>query len=175
MMTMDQLNGMFDHLRLCHGIAMRVLEAFPEQALDRRLIAGMRTPRELAVHLYQTVRGLPEGVAAGQITDFEAGEAAVVERLADRNELLAFCRQCWDAGAAAAGRLTDEHLAAPVRTSWGAPVAGWKLISALQDEFFHHRGQLYAFLRAAGVKPPDMWDFAGNAPDYRPRVTPQPA
>jgi len=38
----------------------------------------------------------------------------------------------------------------------------------MNDEFLHHRGQLYAFARACGVEPPFMWGFADNAPEFRP-------
>src|SRR5438445_12033491 len=67
MMNSQQLRGMFEHLRMCHGVTLRAIEAFPEEALDRQLIPDMRTPKQLAVHLYQmVVQGLTEGVARGE-------------------------------------------------------------------------------------------------------------
>ena len=38
------------------------------------------------------------------------------------------------------------------------------------DEHLHHRGQLYAYLRAIGVVPPFIWSFDDNAPEYQPRA-----
>jgi len=40
----------------------------------------------------------------------------------------------------------------------------------MNDEFTHHRGQLYVFTRACGAEPPFMWGYADNAPEYRPRA-----
>ena len=38
-----------------------------------------------------------------------------------------------------------------------------------RDEYLHHRGQLYAFLRQFGIEPPMNWDFEGSAPAYQPK------
>ncbi len=175
-MNQDELRRLFAHLRICHGIAMRVIAAFPEEALDRVLVPNMRTPKQLIVHLYQTgIRSLAEGVAAGEITTKEEEEAPTVERLRTRDAVLAFCRDSWEAAERAAAGVTDAQLAGKVKTPWGAPVDAGRLMGAIGDELFHHRGQLYVFLRILGIQPPDMYDFRGNAPEYQPRTAPQPA
>jgi uncharacterized damage-inducible protein DinB len=40
----------------------------------------------------------------------------------------------------------------------------------MNEEFLHHRGQLYAYARALGVEPPMVWDFANNEPAFQPRT-----
>ena len=37
------------------------------------------------------------------------------------------------------------------------------------DEFLHHRGQLYTYVRACGAEPPFMWGFEDNAEGFQPR------
>ena len=168
MRTARELHAMFERLRLCQGITLRVIEAFPEDALHRQVIPNMRTPAELLVHMMQTtVRNIPEGVARGAFE--EPPEAPTVERLTSKEALLAFSRECWAAGEATVAAMTDAQLTGEVTVPWGAPVRGGDLMAAIRDEYLHHRGQLYAFLRAAGGVPPDMWDFRNNAPEYRPR------
>ena len=85
-------------------------------------------------------------------------------------ELLAYCKECWDASTEAVGQLTDEKLAATVETPWGFSFPGSACLGIVLDESLHHRGQFYAYLRVLGQKPPNMWDFAGNAPEYQPKA-----
>ena len=43
-----------------------------------------------------------------------------------------------------------------------------KAIHTMNDEFVHHRGQLYAYARACGGNPPFVWGHADNEPDFAP-------
>lgn len=174
-MNQQQLHDLFDQLRVRHGICLRVLEAFPEDALDRRLVAAMRTPKEIAVHVYAALRALTEGVHAGALPDFEPDEPRIAAGITSREALLAHCRREWEAAAQHVAAIGDRELQAPVTTPWGAPMPGARLCAAAYDEFLHHRGQLYVMLRVAGVAPPDAWDFKGNAPEYQPTPQSQPA
>jgi uncharacterized damage-inducible protein DinB len=45
---------------------------------------------------------------------------------------------------------------------------GWVGFSIQNDEFMHHRGQLYVMARMAGKEPPFMWGFGDNEPAFRP-------
>ena len=56
------------------------------------------------------------------------------------------------------------------KTPYGRDMAGEALMGITEDEFLHHRGQLYAFLRALGAEPPFLWDFEHNAPEYQPKA-----
>ena len=58
-----------------------------------------------------------------------------------------------------------------VATPWGT-WPGWLAVQILSDEFLHHRGQLTAYARACGGEPPFIWDFEGNAEEYRPKAQP---
>ena len=44
------------------------------------------------------------------------------------------------------------------------------MIQIIYDELLHHRGQLFAYLRAMGVEPPFMWSFEDNAVEFRPKA-----
>ena len=62
----------------------------------------------------------------------------------------------------------DEQLEGSVGNPWGMPLNGTFAMVILNDEFTHHRGQLYAYVRACGAEPPFMWGFADNDPEFRP-------
>ncbi len=169
-MTREWLDPMWHHARAKYGIYLRLLEAIPADQFSAHPVAGMRTPTQLVVHTSGSiVRDIAEGVASGTIDQGEAGEDAVADGLDTKAKVLAFARDCWDRAEAAIARVTDGQLAGPVANPWGLEIDGTFAMVILNDEFTHHRGQLYAFARACGVEPPFMWSFDANAPGFQPR------
>ena len=164
--TLDQV---WDQFRQKYGVYLRVLEAIPEDRLTTHPVAGMRSPAELAVHVSGTVvRDIAEGVAKGEITADEAGEAKTAATLDSKAALLGFARRCFEQADAAVKRIGDAELAAMVPTPWKSVWPGWVAFHVLSDEFMHHRGQLYCYARACGVEPPFMWGYADNEAEFRP-------
>ena len=170
-MNKQALDQTWDQFRQKYGVYLRTLEAIPADRYSTHPVAGMRTPAELAVHISGTcVRAIAQGVAKGQITVDEAGEDKVAAELGNKAALIAFARQCFDDASAAVARIGDAELAAMVPTPWGSSWPGAVAFHVMNDEFTHHRGQLYAFTRACGGEPPFLWGYADNAPEYRPRA-----
>jgi uncharacterized damage-inducible protein DinB len=172
-MNKQTLLRMWDHLRQANGIAMRAIALLPADKLDSHPIPNMRTPKELVVHMYDVVfKAIAEGVLRGEVEKDEiADEKKISAGIKSRDDLLKFARQSWEAAERAVASITDSNLAASVKTPWGKPFPGFVLFGITHDEFLHHRGQLYAYLRALGVEPPMMWDFDNNAPEFRPQAT----
>ena len=150
----------WDMNRMRHGIALRCVQALSDEQVNAHPIQGMRSARELVVHMYAFVRAAAESVLAGAVTMDEKPSQARVQTKAD---LLAYMEESWRAADAAFQKATDAQLAAPVSAPWGA-MPGGVMISMIPDEFIHHRGQLYCYLRQQGVEPPMVWDFEHNAP-----------
>jgi len=172
MLTQKSLAPMWDQIRQRHGIALRLIEALPADRIHDHAIPNMRTPAQLVAHLYgMVVREMTEGVVRGEIR--EVDDAKVAAGLRTHADLLAFVRESYAAAAKAVASITDAQLQGTVKTPWGMNPPGWMMISAMQDEFFHHRGQLYVFVRAMGAEPPVMWDFEHNAPEFQPKAAQQ--
>lgn len=168
-MNRQWLDGMWDHMRRKYGIYLRVLQAIPADRFDDHPIPGMRTPSQMVAHTSGSiVRDIAEGVASGTIGADEAGEDAVADGLGSKEEVLAFARRCWDRADAAVSGVGDEELAGPVENPWGMPLDGTFAMIILNEEFLHHRGQLYAYVRACGGEPPFMWGFDENAAEFQP-------
>ena len=167
-MTQNSFLAMWDHTRQLVGIALRVVDGLPESQLDSHPIPNMRTPKQLAFHQFATLRELLEGLARGDIKDADDADAA---RLRSKAELLKFCHDCWSAANRAALTITDEKLQTMVKTEWGRDVPASYIAVITTDEFLHHRGQMYVFVRALGGQVPDMWDFKQNAEEFRPAAT----
>lgn len=169
MMMKQGLTMMWDHLRQANGIALRLVASLPADKLDARPVAKMRTPKELLVHLYgSSMLSLAEGALSGEVREYD--EKAALAKIKTRDDLVRYCTDCWKASDRAIAAVTDANLGAQVKTPWGSSMPGFVCASAINDEFFHHRGQLYTYLRAFGQEVPEMWDFEHNAPEYRPKV-----
>ena len=168
-MDTAQLATTWDRLRLAHGVALRLIEMIPESRLDDRLVPGMRTPKQLVVHLYvMGVRELMVSVARGELR--EIGDDEACAPVQSKDALVELCRDSWQTADAVVRSITDAQLEAVVKTPWGRGISGKSLIGVARDEFHHHRGQLYTYVRLMGLQPPDMYDFANNAEEFRPKA-----
>lgn len=159
---------MWEEMRLINGITLRVIHAIPEDKIDARPIGQMRSPKELVAHMYTSMRTVAEGISTGSITEDARAESGA--ELRSRDDMLRYARDCWNAADRVMPTLTDAQIQALVKTPWGADFPGHVCATIIYDEHLHHRGQLYAFLRALGAEPPFMWDFENSAPEFRPRV-----
>jgi uncharacterized damage-inducible protein DinB len=166
-MTQKSFLAQWDHLRQVVGVGLRAVEALPETQLDAHPIPRMRTPKQLAFHQFATLSELLEGLVRGDIKDAEDADAA---RLRSKAELVKFCHDSWTAANRAALTITDEKLGTMVKTPWGRDLPAAVIVVIATDEFLHHRGQMYAFVRALGGEVPEMWDFKQNAEEFQPRA-----
>ena len=149
----------WDYFRTVNGIGLRAIAALPADKLDAHPIPGMRTPKELVVHLYTIVVALPAAVAKGEIKDTDEEEAATVQRIRTKDELVAWTRAQWAEGARIAKGLTDAQIQGIVTSPWGHDFKGHVMMQVLYDEYWHHRGQLYVYLRLLGKEPPNLYDY----------------
>ena len=65
-------------------------------------------------------------------------------------------------------RIGDAELQAIASTPWRMSWPGWVGFSIMNDEFVHHRGQLYVYARLFSVAPPFIWSFGENTAEFRP-------
>lgn len=157
---------MWEEFRNINGITLRAVESLPKDRIDARPIPGMRSPKELVAHMATMMKNVIEGVGRGVIRSEEEAESGAA--LKTHDDMVRYLRDCWKAADRAFHATTDAQLAATVKTPWGIDFPGHVCVTIVYDEHLHHRGQLYAYLRALGVEPPFMWDFENNAPEYRP-------
>ncbi|NOT34668.1 MAG: hypothetical protein HOP12_10935 [Candidatus Eisenbacteria bacterium] len=168
MMNRETFLTLWDNLRQRHGITLRLIDALPADRIDSNPIPNMRTPKQLLFHLYgQLVREVAKGVVSGEVLD-TPDEA--ISALKTKDDLVRFVNQCWVDADRAAQSVTDAQLGRMMKTPWGSEMPGAMAWTVLNDEFLHHRGQLFAYVRALGHDVPMMWDFAHNAPEYQPKA-----
>lgn len=165
-MNQASIRKSWDYFRQGVGIGLRAVAALPDGSLDTNPIANMRTPKELAVHLFTMVREFPASVRDGAVEKYD--ETALVSGITSKAELVAYCRKAWEEGDAIVPGLTDAQIGGVVKTPWGDH-HGFVMMQILNDEFWHHRGQLYTYLRALGVEPAMLYDYEHNEPAFQPK------
>jgi uncharacterized damage-inducible protein DinB len=111
------------------------------------------------------LQGFAEGVATGAIKGDQPAA-----KIGSRAELLAYARNCWQKADAAVAKIGDEQLNGTVGTPWNMSFPGSTAIHTMNDEFVHHRGQLYAYARACGVEPPFVWSYDKNPAGFGPKA-----
>jgi uncharacterized damage-inducible protein DinB len=163
-----QFDAFWTSLRQAQGIGLRCIAAIPTDRIDDHPVPSMRSPKELLVHLYGgVVAPLATSVLTGSVADVD--EKRLRSGVRTHADLVQFVRDQWDVADRAARSVTDAQLERMVSTPWGVSFSGTVMFQVLRDEFMHHRGQLYVFLRAMNVEPPMMWDFEHNDPEFQPR------
>ena len=171
-MNKQTLGMMWDHMRQVYGIGQRLVESLPADKIDSHPITNMRTPKELVVHMYaMTTREITDGILRGKIQEID--EKKICDSIKTHADLVKYCKDCFAAADKNVSQMTDQHLQNIVDTPWDFKAPGFVMTGIIHDEYIHHRGQLFTYLRALGKDVPMMWDFEHNAPEYRSKVTAQ--
>ena len=165
-MNKQQLLSRRDYFNLVHGVTMRAIGAFSDRELDFRPRPGMRTPRELIFHIYSQEKVLAEAARQGQFMVEMANRsnpedqpgAAALAALVTVADALAYADACHGAAEQIFRSMSEEEIARPVDSPFG-PYPSWQYFLFAYDEHWHHRGQLYTYLRLLGKEPPVLYDY----------------
>ncbi len=167
-MNRQALDAMWDQFRQVHGVTIRAIQLIPDDQVDAKPVRNMRSARELVDHICGYLAAIPQAVAKGRIT--AADVEPQLARLTSTREMVRYARECFARADEAVRRITDADLERSVATHWGPSFPGAAMMHVLYDEHLHHRGQLYAYLRAMSVEPPFIWSFEQNEPDFQPHA-----
>jgi uncharacterized damage-inducible protein DinB len=165
-MNRQQLLAQRSYFNLVHGVTMRAIRAFADQELDFRPRPGMRSPRELIFHIYGQEKFLAEAARQGRMTmemangsnPEDASNAAALGALATVADAAAFADRCHQTAEETLEAMSEEEITRPVESPFGRYPA-WRYFLFTYDEHWHHRGQLYTYLRLLGKEPPMLYDF----------------
>jgi uncharacterized damage-inducible protein DinB len=165
-MNKQELLARRDYFNLVHGVTMRAIGVFGDTDLEFRPHAVMRTPRDLVFHIYAQERILAEAAQQGQFTLEMANRSNPEEPLAASTlsalRTVTDLRQYADASHVAAERIfrgmSEHEIGREVASPFGTYPA-WRYFLFAYDEHWHHRGQLYTYLRLLGKEPPMLYDY----------------
>jgi uncharacterized damage-inducible protein DinB len=165
-MTRELLLARLDYFNMVHGVTIRAIATLTDQDLDFRPRARSRTPRELIFHIYLQEKLTAEAARAGRFTMEAANgsnpedpvNATALAALASVKDAVTFANDCHEVAEAIYRAMSDEDVARPVESFLGTYPA-WQFFSFSYDEHWHHRGQLYVYLRLLGKEPPNLYDY----------------
>jgi uncharacterized damage-inducible protein DinB len=168
-MNRQELLARRDYFNLVHAVTLRAIGALADDELDFRPRSGMRTPRELVFHIYGQEKALAEAAERGQFTlelanrsnPEDASAAAALNALSTVTDVLAYAQECHKAAEAIFRSMSNEEIARPVESPFGTYPASQYFLFAY-DEHWHHRGQLYTYLRLLGKEPPMLYDYPAS-------------
>ena len=165
-MNREELLARRDYFNMVHGVTRRAIAAFADHELDFRPGPGMRSPRELVFHIYTQEQLLAQAAREGRFTPEmasgstpeDASTAGALKNLRTVADLLAYVDECHKAAERIFRAMSDSDVARPVESPFGTYPA-WQYFTFAYDEHWHHRGQLYSYLRLLGKKPPMLYDY----------------
>jgi uncharacterized damage-inducible protein DinB len=165
-MSKSEFLAKLEYFRMAHGVTLRAIATLRDEDLEFRPRPTMRTPKELIFHIYTQEKILAEAVRQGRITAEAANrsnpeaEAVAVElqALATVSDVKAYAEACHQAAENILGAMSEDELARPVESPFGIYPA-WRYFDFGYDEHWHHRGQLYTYLRLLGKEPPMLYDY----------------
>lgn len=165
-MNKEALLGQREYFKLVHGVTLKLIASFSNEDLDFRPQPGLRSVRELLYHIYAMERGFAQFVPSGRLT-IESEEVAIPEKEAARphlaalrtvTDLQAFAQESHQIADDTVAQMTDDDLAKIVEAPYGSFPA-WQFFTFAYDEHWHHRGQLYTYLRLLGKEPPMLYSY----------------
>jgi uncharacterized damage-inducible protein DinB len=165
---MDQqtFSALREYFNLVHSVTLRAIGAFTDQDLDFRPKSEMRTPRELIFHVYSQQKILAEAVQQGRFTAEAASRsspeeqavAAELQALVTVDDLKTYAQACHQTAQSIFSLMSENQLNHPVESPFGTYPA-WRYFAFAYDEHWHHRGQIYTYLRLLGKQPPMLYDY----------------
>lgn len=165
-MNKSNLLAKLEYFNMVHRVTLRAISTFNDNDLDFRPQSTMRTPKELIFHIYAQEKMLAEGARQGRLNAEEANRsdpeaeaiAGEVKALASAKKVQEFAEACHQVFVNIFGAMSAEDLARPVESPFGTYPA-WRYFHFAYDEHWHHRGQLYTYLRLLGKEPPMLYDY----------------
>ena len=134
-----------------HKQTARILAAAPDDKLDWRPGEKMFTLRELVTHIPESEIGIARSALAGtmQKVELDLSRAAIADIVntfeLQHAELVE-----------EVSKLTLDQLNEKIQ-AFGREMRRIVLLRGLIEHEIHHRGQLFTYLRLAGVEPPALY------------------
>jgi uncharacterized damage-inducible protein DinB len=165
-MDKSEFLAKLEYFNMVHGVTVRAITTLDDEDLDFRPQPTMRTPKELIFHIYTQEKLLAEAAKEGRLTAEAAGSSAPetatvapqLKALASVTNVRAYAESCHQAAEDVLKSMSESDLNRPVESPFGTYPA-WRYFDFAYDEHWHHRGQLYTYLRLLKKEPPMLYDY----------------
>ena len=165
-MNKSEFLAKLEYFSMVHRVTLRAITTLGDKDLEFRPQPSMRTPKELIFHIYTQEKILAEAAQQGQFTANAANRsnpedpAVAVElaALSSVSDVQAYAEACHHVAENIFRAMSEEQLNGPVESPFGTYPA-WRYFDFGYDEHWHHRGQLYTYIRLLGKEPPMLYDY----------------
>ncbi len=165
-MTQSDFVEKLEYFKMVHSVTIRSIATLDDKDIEFRPQSGMRTPKELIFHIYTQEKVLAEAIRDGHFTAEAASRsspetdavAPELQPLATVRDVTEYAERCHRVAENILESLSEEGVTGPVESPMGT-YPGWRFFDFSYDEHWHHRGQLYTYLRLLGKEPPMLYDY----------------
>jgi uncharacterized damage-inducible protein DinB len=156
-MEKKDVMGMLGYFDKVHKVTLKAIKLIPKDKLNFKPCPEVMSIKELVCHIYTNEKVFAEGAKKGVITqdDFKKGYC----QAKSIDDLLKFAKKVHQNTNRIAKKLTPAQMKKNVKVFWGDQFPAWICFSSVHDEHWHHRGQLFTYLRLLGIKPPDLYGY----------------
>ena len=131
------------------GLVTGIVEAMPEDKYDFKPVPGVRSFREIAIHLIGE-----NYVFFSRVSGENLGSPDRFSNLKSRDEIVKALRESYDYGAKVWAGLTEAKALEMVEGRGGQRVQRWSAILGVIQDNMNHYGNLVVYARLNGVVPP---------------------
>ncbi len=158
MRTLDkkQMLNMWERLDRVQEVTLKAVAAVPDGRWNWKPCPQVRTVKELVRHIYAWERLWARAAKSGVLTQKDAEKEERTE-FKEPRELIAYARKVHREATGIVKKLTERDLKRKVKLFFGMELPASVCIATVYDEHWHHRGQLYVYLRLLGVEPPFVY------------------
>ncbi|MBI3649900.1 MAG: DinB family protein [Acidobacteria bacterium] len=165
-MNKEALLNVRQYFDMVHGVTVRAIGGFSDDELNYRPRPDMRSAGELIYHLYGMEKVLALGLSQGRLSQ-ETENLALPESAAGATclatlntvaKMQAYARECHTTAQKTLEAMSDDELTKIIESPFGSFPA-WQYFAFAYDEHWHHRGQLYTYLRLLGKEPLMLYDY----------------
>jgi uncharacterized damage-inducible protein DinB len=149
--------GMLGYFDKVQKVTLKAIKLIPEDKLDFRPCPEVMSIGELVRHIYMNEKVFAEGAKKGVISEDDFKKVACEAK--DVAGLIKFAKKVHQSTNRIAKKLTPTQMKKNVKVFWGDQFPAWICFSSVYDEHWHHRGQLFTYLRLLGIKPPDLYGY----------------
>ena len=156
----QQLSNMIEQE---HPTTLRVLKAVPDAGRDYRPDDKSRTAWELATHIAQSNVWFLDSIVKGGFEFNKDAAKAQIDGFGNVAGVVAYYEQALPAALARVRAMPGEDLLKVLDFFGVFQWPGVQFLGFSNNHGIHHRGQLAAYLRAAGSKVPSIYGPSADA------------
>lgn len=162
---MNNIMMFFRHWDGVNNVTLKLIKQMPEDKLDLKPTEKNFTFKELVAHIYQSEKVFADTCLIGElkIEDFKESPAPGIKTV---DELYNYAKEVHENTKKVVAGLSDEDLMTKiVKAPWGDMPIFFHL-NGVYEHLLHHRGQMYIYLRMAGVENPVFMYEGAEAPEH---------